>query len=190
MSTELESFDIGELAAAGGVTTRTVRYYVQQGLLPSSDTRGPGARYDRGHLERLLLIKRLQSQHLPLAEIRRRIESLNADDVHLELARAPSGPAFGGSSAKDYVREVLFARREQSVPIPAPPPMPRSGAVQAPPPPTSHPVSTKLATRSTWERVALAPDVELHLRRPLSREHNRLVERLLEAARQLFTEES
>jgi hypothetical protein len=44
-------------------------------------------------------------------------------------------------------------------------------------------------TRSTWDRIPLAPDVELHIRRPLSREQNRQVERLIETARDLFAEE-
>jgi hypothetical protein len=43
-------------------------------------------------------------------------------------------------------------------------------------------------TRSQWERISLAPDVELHVRRPLSRYQNRRVERLLEAARQILKE--
>jgi hypothetical protein len=43
--------------------------------------------------------------------------------------------------------------------------------------------------RSHWERVTLAPDVELHVRRPLSRIQNRRVERLLEIARQLLEED-
>jgi len=43
--------------------------------------------------------------------------------------------------------------------------------------------------RSQWERVSLTSDVELHVRRPLSRHQNRQVDRLLEAARQILTEE-
>ena len=67
-----EQWDLNELADAAGVTPRTVRYYVQQGLLPAPAARGPGAHYERDHLDRLRLIKRLQRQHYPLAEIRRR----------------------------------------------------------------------------------------------------------------------
>lgn len=42
--------------------------------------------------------------------------------------------------------------------------------------------------RSQWERHVLTPDVELHLRRPLTREMNRRVERLLAAARDILQE--
>jgi hypothetical protein len=45
-------------------------------------------------------------------------------------------------------------------------------------------------SRSQWDRIELADDVELHVRRPLSREQNRLVERLLEAARRIFQEDA
>jgi hypothetical protein len=43
--------------------------------------------------------------------------------------------------------------------------------------------------RSQWERITLTPDIELHVRRPLSRDHNRRVERLLDAARDIFVED-
>jgi hypothetical protein len=45
-------------------------------------------------------------------------------------------------------------------------------------------------SRSTWERIALANDIELHVRRPLSREQNRQLEQLLRVARDLFTGEA
>ena len=65
-----ESYDLLELCDASDVTPRTVRCYVQQGLLPSPESRGRGAKYDGTHVKRLQLIKRLQAKHLPLAEIR------------------------------------------------------------------------------------------------------------------------
>jgi DNA-binding transcriptional MerR regulator len=42
------------------------------------------------------------------------------------------------------------------------------------------------AERSQWDRIALSPDVELHVRRPLSRPDNRRVERLIGLARQIL----
>ena len=63
-----------------------------------------------------------------------------------------------------------------------PPPINQS----ATPAPQANPSSSPaLHDRSQWECVTLAPDVELHVRRPLSRIQNRRVERLLEIARQL-----
>jgi DNA-binding transcriptional MerR regulator len=217
VSTESGTYDLTELSDAAGVTPRTVRYYVQQGLLPSPGTRGPGTRYDRAHLDRLQLIRRLQREHLPLAEIRRRLETLDDGGVRDALAASAEQPTTG--SALDYVRDLLARQSARTVaeaefsvgaPLTAAPPLsasegvreqPRSrstfgaifGRATPPEPPepgqSTQPAQPSRATRSTWERIPLAPDVELHVRRPLSREQNRQVERLLEAARDLFAEE-
>jgi hypothetical protein len=45
------------------------------------------------------------------------------------------------------------------------------------------------SVKSQWERISLAPDVELHVRRPLTREANRRVEKLLDLARHILQEE-
>ncbi len=66
-------YTLQDLADLAEVTPRTIRYYVAQGLLPSPDRVGPGALYGPGHLARLRLIRRLQREHLPLAEIRSRL---------------------------------------------------------------------------------------------------------------------
>ena len=70
-------YDLTELCRAAGVTQRTVRYYIQQGLLEPPDSRGPKAHYGEGHLQRLRLIKRLQRRHLPLSEIRQILGQLS-----------------------------------------------------------------------------------------------------------------
>jgi DNA-binding transcriptional MerR regulator len=170
MLPEPDTYDLNELSGRAGVTPRTVRYYVQQGLLPSPGARGPGARYDSRHLDRLSLIRRLQREHLPLAEIRRRLEALD-DAAVRELAQArPEQPA---SSALAYVRDVLAGKHAM-----------RQMEEAAP----YGPEPVRPAERSQWERITLAPDVELHVRRPLAREQNRKVERLISSARKLFEE--
>src|SRR5262245_45258526 len=76
-----DAYSLADLARLADVTPRTVRYYVSQGLLPSPEAAGPATRYGEGHLARLRLIKRLQREHLPLAEIRARLERLGDDEV-------------------------------------------------------------------------------------------------------------
>jgi DNA-binding transcriptional MerR regulator len=163
-------FDLHELSDRAGVTPRTVRYYIQQGLLRSPGTPGPGARYDAGHLDRLRLIRRLQREHLPLSEIRRRLESIGDEEVR-RLLEEPVSSAR--SSAVDYVRSVL---RE--------PPLMLAAAMAAPPEPSA------ATDRSQWDRIILAPDLELHVRRPLSRVQNKMVEKLLDYARRLLEEDT
>jgi DNA-binding transcriptional MerR regulator len=64
---------IGELADLAGVSRRTVRYYVQEGLLPSPLGVGRGRHYGDEHLDRLLKVKALQEQGRTLDEIRREL---------------------------------------------------------------------------------------------------------------------
>ena len=100
-----ERYSLTELADLAGVTPRTVRYYLAQGLLPAVGQMGPGSKYDAGHLARLQLIRRLQAEHLPLAEIRRRLETLGDDEVRdLVGATEPAPPA---GTALEYLRTVL-----------------------------------------------------------------------------------
>ncbi len=190
-------YSLTELADLAGVTPRTVRYYLSSGLLPGVGQSGPGSKYGEEHLGRLRLIRRLQRDHLPLAEIRRRLEGLD-DDAVRGLAEADDAPP-PPDSALDYIRSVLASPR----PAPAGPAVfALSASAPAPPlaskgtparvaelvgeysSPTTNPVE-----RSQWERVVLAPDVELHVRRPLSRTQNKRVDRLVTIARELLEED-
>ena len=191
---DLDALDLPALAAAADVSTRTVRYYIQQGLLPAPESRGPGAHYGAVHLARLRLIKRLQREHLPLAEIRRRLETLSAEEIG-RLA-AEGEPRRPRSSARDYIRDVLgvsdagatFQMRSAKAAAPAPMIRAEPRAAYADPVPPE-PRTPTAATRAQYDRITLADDIELHIRRPLSREQNRRVERLLQAARAIFEED-
>jgi len=63
-------YAIGDLADLGGVSRRTVRYYVQEGLLPAPTGVGRGNHYGPEHLDRLLKVKSLQEAGRTLEEIR------------------------------------------------------------------------------------------------------------------------
>ena len=61
---------------------RTVRYYVTQKLLPKPTSyEGGRARYSGRHLARLLLIKKLQSEHHTLQRIASVLETATDEDV-------------------------------------------------------------------------------------------------------------
>jgi DNA-binding transcriptional MerR regulator len=202
-------YSLADLCGLADVTPRTVRYYIAQGLLRSPGTSGPGARYDDGHLARLRLIRRLQREHLPLAEIRARLAALT-DDEAITQAEGPAEPPV--DSALDYVRGVLGGRALRTPAGPGRPsaamapaaamrlaasaadfaaPAPGRAATvlgRAEPPPAAD-EPRPAPDRSHWERYTLAPDVELHVRRPLTRSQNRAVTRLIETARQLLEED-
>ena len=72
MDEEQGRYNIDELADLGGVSRRTVRYYVQEGLLPAPLGVGRGRHYGQAHLDRLLEVKAQQEAGLSLDEIRSR----------------------------------------------------------------------------------------------------------------------
>ena len=76
-----DPYSLNDLARLADVTPRTVRYYVALGLLPSPEAAGPATRYGEGHLARLRMIRRLQRDHLPLGEIRIRLEPMADDEI-------------------------------------------------------------------------------------------------------------
>ena len=69
MSDELR-YAIQDLADLADVSRRTVRYYVQVGLIPPPFGVGRGPHYGQAHLDRLLEVKELQAAGRSLDEIR------------------------------------------------------------------------------------------------------------------------
>src|SRR5678815_5506524 len=63
-------YAIQDLADLADVSRRTVRYYVQEGLIPAPLGVGRGRHYEQAHLDRLLQVKELQAAGRTLDEIR------------------------------------------------------------------------------------------------------------------------
>ena len=275
-SGDRDGLSLTELARRADVTPRTVRYYIAQGLIPSPPA-GPGQHYGQSQLQRIALIKRLQREHLPLAEIRGRLSALDDASVAQALAEAEMGDdeiaaaqALDAATSPDRERALTYIRRvldegatrragpsraliapasapsSVAPPTASDPPLASSAPSSAPAgttgpramrlaeapapagrsllrrlsptapsaryepnvpdeyplrddpartPPTMPPpgmpypgISPRPSPgeRSTWERIPLAADLELHVRRPLDRETNRRLDRLLAFARELF----
>ena len=185
-----QKLSLQDLATEARVTPRTVRYYISEGLLPSAE-RGPGAKYGTDLLYRLRLIRQLQRSHLPLAEIRRRLRELTDEQVR-ELLDSPASQAAAEGHALDYVRSVLAERGTQ----PAMAAHANRALATRPEAPALPPADEEAAAppyqtdRSHWERIVLSPDMELHVRRPLTRHQNRAVSRLIDHAHQLLEEDT
>lgn len=125
MTSQLQQprFTMEELVEASGIPDRTIRYYIEQGILQNARGRGRSSYYTTEHLERLTRIADLRARGLSLAEIR---ESL-----------APGRPE-----------------------------------VESP--------------REIWERHALHPALELHVRADAPEEIRMLVQRYQQIADQWF----
>ena len=181
-------YSIADVAAVTETPVRTIRFYIAQGLLPSAGKTGPAARYDDAFVARLRAIRRLQEAHLPLAVIQATLEGLDEAEMREIVVPSEQSPA---DSASEYVKRLLAggsaqAAREQPAIYQdalsmASPSMPAAWPDFTEP--TAEPAR---ADRSHWERIVLAPGIELHVRRPNARASTKRVERLVEFAQQLF----
>jgi DNA-binding transcriptional MerR regulator len=96
-------YTIEQLSELTGFPIRTIRFYIQQGMIPASAGRGLGAGYDDSHLEPLLEIHRLQTEGVQLSAIRtrlarpatacqREVTAMSMEEV--PVAKAASRPAL------------------------------------------------------------------------------------------------
>lgn len=91
-----ERYAIGDLARLAGVSRRTVRYYVQEGLISSPFGVGRGNHYGPEHLHQILRVKAMQEAGRTLDEIRgapaervaSRMRSRRAETDSIQLERS------------------------------------------------------------------------------------------------------
>ena len=94
-------YAIGDLAELGGVSRRTVRYYVQENLLPPPYGVGRGNHYGPEHLDQLLRVKALQDAGKSLLEIRATLEGRHE--------REPASPWQSESLSRAIWRRLTLA---------------------------------------------------------------------------------
>lgn len=86
-----ERYTLEELERLSGVSRRTIRYYIQLGLVarPMGETRA--AFYGWRHLNDLLTIRRLTESGLSLEAVRGRLQSADAEASPVPAAAVPPG---------------------------------------------------------------------------------------------------
>lgn len=151
---------VGATQERGTVTEipeeRTVRYYLSEGLIPEADDKqGLKSVFGFRHLLAILVIKQLQSEHLPIRKIREIIGDMSEPELERLL-----GPEFGiaetKNDAKSYLEGLLTTRE--------PPRQLRS--MKPPPAPSMAMPSRSLRPRARqtgWQRFELFPGVEINI---------------------------
>lgn len=151
-----DTYSLQELAEASGVHPRTIRLYLEQGLLAGPSSMGRGARYTHSDLERLQIIRDLRDREgLPLKEIRHRLTVLRPEDRQQAAASQ--------HSALDYLNSVLGAEVESP-----PRSLFRRGRARA---------ESRL-------HLEVTPDLELVWKGPATGPYLELLDRLAESIRQ------
>ena len=115
----MEKYQISELADLARTSVRTIRYYLEIGLLPQPATDGKFSIFSKEHLRRLQLIAALKERYLPLKEIRELMLLMTDAEVRTRLKeldqRDDSSPLTNrkSNSAKEYIEDLI--RDQQSV---------------------------------------------------------------------------
>ena len=158
---------------------RTVRYYSTEGLLaPPEGKQGQNSVYGYQHLLQLLVIKRLQAEHLPMRQIKELVEgkSERALEQLLDVEEPAKAQARAApkNAATEYLETLLTRPAARRAAAPAPPPS--AGFA----PTVSH---------SAWSRVEVEPGLELHIRDDYrlpddAKERQRLARKLLSEIQQ------
>ena len=151
-----DSFKLDELAAAAKTSPRTVRYYVQRGLLPAPAFRGKDTAYTREHRVRLRAIRQLQERYLPLDAIQAELARLSGAELErLALGEGDAGAPLTAPGRGDA------GQSKSHVHIPMPPvPAPFRGHAER------------------WTRFELAPGFEIHVSDAASSDVRELAEEI------------
>ncbi|HEX8749317.1 MAG TPA: MerR family transcriptional regulator [Pyrinomonadaceae bacterium] len=137
---------------------RTIRYYLSEGLLsPAEDKQGTASVFGYLHLLQLLVVKRLQAQHLPIRKIKELVEGR----TERELERLLGSDEKQKNEAINYLESLLTSRAsapltKASAPVP--------GSYSQPASPALSPPAQRVTAGSSWSRVEIEPGLELHVR--------------------------
>jgi DNA-binding transcriptional MerR regulator len=173
--TEPQTYSMEELAAQTGIKERNIRFYIAEGLLHPPAERG---RYDERHLIRLRFIRKLTEEYVRLDQIRRQLERYSDEEILtlLNQQALPAPPEQRQIPAPSRREDLMdYLRQAQGHAVPLSQPMSEQ---------TRHSRHAQMShsptvDRSDWERWTLRDGVELHVRKPLSPEQQRLIDALL-----------
>ena len=143
---------------------RTLRYYLAEGLLsPAVEKQGTASVFGYLHMLQLLVVKKLQSEHLPI----RKIKELVDGRTERELERLLGLDAKTGAknSALNYLDKLLTrsaSPANASSTLRQNPASPANSKKSAPTLSTVRQAAP--SGPATWERVEIEPGLELHVR--------------------------
>ncbi len=182
---------ISELAALSGVSNRTIRYYIHEGLLPQPRLRGRYAEFTDEYIHRLQLIKVLKESYLPLNRIKEVLDALDDNQIVPLLEEFEKDPisALSGLQALpvfeqaapdalqlnsptiDSALSYIHSLRENPTLLNTPSQARVHRFRQEAPMQTLEAVE--------WQRIRLAPGLELHVRQPVRPRVQRLIEQVI-----------
>ena len=99
-------YKVSELADKAGVTKRTIHYYISKGLLLPPEGSGVNSLYNDEHLKRILLIKKLQAEYMPLNKIKEYILENPKEEVTQDVKEIKTS-VVKNEAQEIYIRENI-----------------------------------------------------------------------------------
>lgn len=170
-----ETYSLADLSNRTGIESRTIRSYIERGLLPNADARGRAASYSDDHLTRLRVIQALRRArpNITLSEIRILLQQLTPEQVHA-LAHGSITASSLSTSNPAVLADVGFDLPENGDDFDEPllmsscmSPEKLNGAERLVHLLNTFNTSTSPAPQSraeAWHRITVTPDVELCVR--------------------------
>lgn len=171
------TYTLEKLAEETGIEARTIRSYIEKGLLPSAQSRGRGAAYLPDHLVRLRVVKMLRRAwpNLSLAEIRIRLQQLTPENIQAlsegRIAAATTTITGEASDEPQLAGDDDFddeSENDEVISQPSAAPIRQlAGAerlVHALRQVTGHLAVAPTAKVEAWQRIAITEDIELSVR--------------------------
>ncbi|MBD0371674.1 MAG: MerR family transcriptional regulator [Pyrinomonadaceae bacterium] len=132
---------------------RTILYYLSEGLIaPAEDKQGTASVFGYLHLLQLLVVKKLQSEHLPIRKIKELVEGRTERELERLLGRDEKPREK--NEAINYLESLLTSKAYA----------PRQSLPSLPASPQPSPQQRQQAGGSSWARVEIEPGLELHVR--------------------------
>ena len=213
-SKSAEGLTLQELAAHTGVEPRTIRSYVEKGVILGPESFGRGARYPRETLDRLKVLQLLRdaNRSLTLDQIRVLLNSIGPSQLRevaegtVRIGAVIDTDAAGTSplpktAAMDYLHGLRRSQSQPQSPASVSPLLYRRAS-----PPTNDdqlPIlenaaralaeltgtnsSSRSARGESWYRISLTPDIELSVRGEFGTEQLAQLHRIGDSLRTLLT---
>jgi DNA-binding transcriptional MerR regulator len=145
---------------------RTLRYYLAEGLLsPATDKQGTASVFGYVHLLQILVVKKLQSEHLPIRKIKELVDGRT--ERELERLLGLDARAGAKNEAHGYLEKLLTRSTSPANASSAPRNQNVAGPAAAPNRPAPNLAAQRQAAPSSlgsWSRVEIEPGLELHVR--------------------------
>jgi DNA-binding transcriptional MerR regulator len=192
-----KKYTIEQLSELTGYSRRTIRYYVEEGLIDSPAGRGKGGFYFDSHINKLGIIKQLQERGMSLSAISAYLKQ-NAvpgqryygEQAYLSADSRISGQPFPGARDRTgMMRKKIFGdssnlkNREPEVNEI------RQDNIFFDINFSEEPLYCAAAPqpqRDVWVKYEISPGFEINARREFEQEHKKKIEDIIKIARQIL----